>query len=120
MFEWLIDPTAWLGLLTLVVLEIVLGIDNLLFIAILADKLPPALRDRARQYGLGMALGMRLILLASLSWLVTLSAPLLHWGDKGFSGRDLILLLGGFFLLFKATRELHGRLEGEDEGEEET
>ncbi len=114
MFEWLVDPTAWLGLVTLVVLEIVLGIDNLLFIAILADKLPPALRDRARQYGLGMALGMRLVLLASISWLVSLSAPLVHWGEKAFSGRDLILLFGGFFLLFKATRELHGRLEGED------
>lgn len=113
MFEWLLDPTAWLGLLTLVVLEIVLGIDNLLFIAILADKLPPALRDRARQYGLGMALGMRLVLLASISWLVSLSVPLVQWGGKGLSGRDLILLLGGFFLLFKATRELHGRLEGE-------
>ena len=110
--EWMLDPTAWLGLLTLIVLEIVLGIDNLVFIAILADKLPPHQRDRARLIGLSLALIMRLGLLASISWLVTLTAPLFEVFDKSFSGRDLIMLFGGVFLLFKATMELHERLEG--------
>ena len=111
-FEWMADPTAWLGLLTLIVLEIVLGIDNLVFIAILADKLPPHLRDRARLIGLSLALLMRLGLLASISWLVTLTEPLIEVFGKSFSGRDLIMLFGGVFLLFKATMELHERLEG--------
>jgi CBS domain containing-hemolysin-like protein len=110
--EWLADPTAWLGLLTLIVLELVLGIDNLVFIAILADKLPPEQRDRARVVGLSLALIMRLGLLASVSWMVTLTAPLFEVFDKSFSGRDLIMLFGGVFLLFKATMELHERLEG--------
>ncbi|TFH80152.1 TerC family protein [Pseudomonas kribbensis] len=110
--EWLADPTAWLGLLTLIVLELVLGIDNLVFIAILADKLPPHQRDRARIIGLSLALIMRLGLLASISWLVTLTAPLFEVFGKSFSGRDLIMLFGGVFLLFKATMELHERLEG--------
>lgn len=111
-FEWVADPTVWLGLLTLIVLEIVLGIDNLVFIAILADKLPPHQRDRARVIGLSLALLMRLGLLASISWLVTLTAPLIEVFGKSFSGRDLIMLFGGVFLLFKATMELHERLEG--------
>lgn len=106
------DPTAWLGLATLIVLEIVLGIDNLIFIAVLADKLPPSQREKARLVGLGLALVMRLGLLASISWLVTLTAPLFQVLDKDISGRDLILLFGGMFLLFKATMELHERLEG--------
>ncbi|GIZ12947.1 TerC family protein [Pseudomonas sp. NCCP-436] len=110
--EWIADPTAWLGLLTLIVLEIVLGIDNLVFIAILADKLPPEQRDRARVIGLSLALLMRLGLLASMAWLVTLTEPLLEVFGKNFSGRDLIMLFGGVFLLFKATMELHERLEG--------
>lgn len=110
--EWLADPTAWLGLLTLIVLELVLGIDNLVFIAILADKLPPHQRDRARIIGLSLALIMRLGLLASISWLVTLTQPLFEVFGKSFSGRDLIMLFGGVFLLFKATMELHERLEG--------
>ena len=110
--EWLMDPTAWLGLLTLILLELVLGIDNLVFIAILADKLPPHLRDRARLIGLSLALLMRLGLLASISWLVTLTEPLIEVLGKTFSGRDLIMLFGGLFLLFKATLELHERLEG--------
>ena len=105
--EWLADPTAWLGLLTLIVLELVLGIDNLVFIAILADKLPPHQRDRARIIGLSLALIMRLGLLASISWLVTLTQPLFEVFDKSFSGRDLIMLFGGVFLLFKATMELY-------------
>ena len=110
--EWIMDPTAWLGLLTLIALELVLGIDNLVFIAILADKLPPHQRDRARIIGLSLALIMRLGLLASISWLVTLTAPLFEVFGKSFSGRDLIMLFGGVFLLFKATMELHERLEG--------
>ncbi|GGK00189.1 TerC family protein [Pseudomonas matsuisoli] len=110
--EWLADPTAWLGLFTLIVLELVLGIDNLVFIAILADKLPPHQRDKARIIGLSLALLMRLGLLASIAWLVTLTQPLFEVFGKAFSGRDLIMLLGGVFLLFKATMELHERLEG--------
>ncbi len=110
--EWIFEPAAWAGLATLIVLELVLGIDNLVFIAILADKLPPHQRDKARIIGLGLALGMRLALLAGIAWLVTLTAPLFSVFGKNFSGRDLILLLGGLFLLFKATVELHERLEG--------
>ncbi len=110
--EWMADPSAWLGLLTLVVLEIVLGIDNLIFIAILANKLPPHQRDRARIIGLSLALAMRLLLLAGISWLVTLTDPLFSIFSKTLSGRDVIFLLGGIFLLFKATVEIHERLEG--------
>lgn len=113
--EWIADPTIWLGLATLVILEIVLGIDNLIFIAILADKLPPAERDRARIIGLTLAMLMRLVLLASISWLVTLTTPLFTLFGQDFSGRDLILAAGGLFLLFKGTMELHERLEGGDE-----
>lgn len=109
--ELLMDPSIWAGLLTLVVLEIVLGIDNLVFIAILADKLPPKQRDKARLIGLSLALIMRLGLLSVISWMVTLTAPLFSVWDYSFSGRDLIMLLGGLFLLFKATTELHERLE---------
>ena len=112
MIELLSDPAAWVGLATLVLLEIVLGIDNLIFIAILAEKLPPHQRDRARVIGLSLALIMRLALLSIVSWLVTLTTPLFTVFGQGFSGRDLILLLGGLFLLFKATSELHERLEG--------
>lgn len=117
--EFLMDPSIWAGLLTLVVLEIVLGIDNLVFIAILADKLPPKLRDKARILGLSLALIMRLGLLSVISWMVTLTTPLFSVAEFSFSGRDLILLFGGVFLLFKATMELHERLEGhshQDEG----
>ncbi|MFK3705041.1 putative tellurium resistance membrane protein TerC [Raoultella sp. BIGb0138] len=109
--EFLMDPSIWIGLLTLVVLEIVLGIDNLVFIAILADKLPPKQRDKARLIGLSLALVMRLGLLSVISWMVTLTKPLFSIADLSFSGRDLIMLLGGIFLLFKATTELHERLE---------
>ncbi|HWL28977.1 MAG TPA: CBS domain-containing protein, partial [Burkholderiaceae bacterium] len=110
--EWMLDPSAWVGLLTLVILEIVLGIDNLVFIAILVDKLPPALRDRARVLGLMLALVMRLVLLSVMSWLIKLTDPLFGIGSLEFSGRDLILIIGGFFLLFKGTLELHERVEG--------
>ncbi len=110
--EWLLDPAAWVGLFTLIVLEIVLGIDNLVFIAILVDKLPPAQRDRARVLGLSLALLMRLLLLSVMSWLIKLTQPLIHLSGVAFSGRDLILIGGGFFLLFKGTFELHERIEG--------
>src|ERR1700751_3546904 len=109
--EWLTDPTTWLGLVTLILLEIVLGIDNLVFIAILADKLPAAHRDAARRLGLGLALLIRLALLAGVFWLTTLTRTLFSALGHGFSGRDLILLAGGLFLLLKATVEIHDRLE---------
>ncbi len=112
LFDWMADPTAWLGLATLIILEVVLGIDNLVFIAILAEKLPAHQRDKARLIGLGLALIMRLGLLASIAWIVTLTEPLISIFGKTFSGRDLILLLGGAFLLYKATTELHERVEG--------
>ncbi|MCQ8228321.1 TerC family protein [Pantoea trifolii] len=115
MLEWIIDPSLWAGLVTLIVLELVLGIDNLVFIAILVEKLPSKERDRARVIGLLLALVSRLALLASLSWLVTLTKPLFTLLDHGFSARDLLLLCGGFFLLYKATTELNSRLEGADE-----
>ncbi|MCU5774268.1 TerC family protein [Erwiniaceae bacterium BAC15a-03b] len=113
--EWIADPSIWAGLVTLIVLELVLGIDNLVFIAILAEKLPPAQRDRARVTGLLLALVMRLLLLASISWLATLTAPIFTIVGHPFSARDLIMLVGGVFLLFKATVELNERLEGKDE-----
>ena len=115
MMEWILDPSLWAGLVTLIVLELVLGIDNLVFIAILVEKLPPAARDRARVIGLLMALLLRLVLLASLSWLVTLTQPLFTLFQHNFSARDLLLLSGGLFLLYKATTELNSRLEGSDE-----
>lgn len=114
--EWLADPSIWMGLTTLVILEIILGIDNLVFIAILVDKLPPHQRDKARIIGLSLALIMRLGLLAALSWIMKLTDPLFSVLGNDFSGRDLILLGGGLFLLFKATMELHERLEGSDHG----
>jgi CBS domain containing-hemolysin-like protein len=117
MFEWIADPSIWAGLVTLIVLELVLGIDNLVFIAILAEKLPPALRDRARVTGLLLALVMRLLLLASISWISSLITPLFTLIGHPFSARDLIMLIGGIFLLFKATMELNERLEGKDEDE---
>jgi CBS domain containing-hemolysin-like protein len=114
-FDWISDPSAWVGLATLIVLEIVLGIDNLVFIAILADKLPPAQRDKARLVGLSLALLIRLGLLASIAWVVTLTRPLFTIAGFGFAGRDIILIVGGLFLLFKGTMELHERLEGHEE-----
>ncbi|WJV63861.1 TerC family protein [Pectobacteriaceae bacterium CE70] len=116
--EWIVDPTVWAGLATLVVLELVLGIDNLVFIAILAEKLPGKLRDKARVVGLLLALLMRFILLSSISWLVSLTNPLVTALDHSFSARDIIMLVGGLFLLFKATMELNERLEGKDQGQQ--
>lgn len=115
-----LDPSIWIGLCTLVILEIVLGIDNLVFIAILADKLPPKQRDKARITGLSLALVTRLLLLTLISWLVTLTEPLFSVGMFTFSGRDLILLFGGIFLLYKAVVELHEKLEGAPHEKEET
>lgn len=111
-FEWMADPAAWAGLLTLIVLEIVLGIDNLVFIAILADKLPEHQREKARLAGLSLALVMRLALLASVAWIVTLTQPLFTALGTEISWRDVILIVGGVFLIFKGTMELHERLEG--------
>ncbi|MGA8882444.1 MAG: TerC family protein [Acinetobacter sp.] len=113
--EFLLDPGLWVGLITLIILEIVLGIDNLVFIAILAEKLPPEQRDKARVIGLSLALVMRLGLLFAISWLVTLTKPLITLLDWTFSGRDLILLFGGLFLVYKAVTELHEKIEGKPE-----
>lgn len=112
---WVSDPTAWLGMLTLVVIEIVLGIDNLVFIAILTAKLPEKQRDKARYIGLLGALVVRLILLACISLIVNMIEPLFYIGSWGISGRDIVMMVGGIFLLYKATHELHSKLEGFDE-----
>ena len=116
--EGLNDPATWLALLTLAGLEIVLGVDNLVFIAILTDRLPPDKRPFARRMGLAMALVTRLILLATIAWIVTLTKPILDILGFGLSWRDIILLGGGVFLLYKATQEIHAEMEGE--GEEES
>ena len=113
--EFLLDPGIWVSLLTLIILEIVLGIDNLVFIAILAEKLPPEQRNKARVIGLSLALLMRLGLLFIITWLVTLTRPLITVLDWTFSGRDLILLFGGLFLVYKAVTELHEKIEGKPE-----
>lgn len=110
----LFSPSIYGGLLTLILLEIVLGIDNVVFIAIIADKLPPKQRKRAQTIGLFLALIIRLILLVMITWLVNLTQPFVNFGKFSFSGRDIILLCGGIFLLFKATTELHERLENKE------
>jgi len=112
--DWLLDPEIWIALLTLTALELVLGIDNIVFISILAGKLPPAQRDRARRLGLLGAMGTRVLLLLGLAWLVGLTAPLFSALGEEISGRDLILILGGLFLLAKGTWEIHQKLEGEE------
>jgi predicted tellurium resistance membrane protein TerC len=112
--DWLTDPTVWVALLTLTALEVVLGIDNVIFISILAGKLPAEQQNRARQTGLALALITRILLLLSISWIVRLEANLLPEGwPLDLSGRDLILLAGGLFLLAKSTHEIHERLEGD-------
>ena len=114
-FEWITDPKIWASLITLMALEIVLGIDNLVFISILAGRLPQHQQSKARKVGLAMALGTRLMLLAALAWIVTLTEPFIHVGDFGLSWRDVILIIGGLFLLYKATHEIHTEVEGDAE-----
>ncbi|GAA4332479.1 TerC family protein [Mucilaginibacter gynuensis] len=121
------NPETWISLITLTVLEIVLGIDNIIFISILADKLPKDEQNKGRKVGLGMALITRILLLLSISWVMKLTSPLFNlsglfgitnaeWVEKlAISGRDLILLIGGLFLIYKSTHEIHGKIEGEEE-----
>ena len=117
--EWISDPTIWTALLTLTLLEIVLGVDNVVFISILSNKLPPEQRDKARTLGLGAAMLMRIALLFAINWLVGLTAPWFEVFGREFSGRDMIMLIGGLFLLFKATSELHEKLEGHEASQSE-
>jgi predicted tellurium resistance membrane protein TerC len=112
-FDAFLTADGLIALVTLTVLEVVLGIDNVIFISILAGKLPKALQERARRIGLMAAMGMRILLLMSIAWIVRLTAPLFEVFNHPVSGRDLILIVGGLFLLFKATREIHDKLEGE-------
>jgi predicted tellurium resistance membrane protein TerC len=112
--DWLTEPQAWIAFFTLVALELVLGVDNVIFISILAGKLPAAQQQRARVTGLGMAVLSRILLLFSLSWIIGLSAPLFTLFEYEISGRDVILILGGLFLLGKSTYEIHQKLEGEE------
>lgn len=113
--EWLTDPNAWVGLLTLTILEIVLGIDNIVFISILAGKLPANQQRKARTLGLGMAMLMRILLLLSLSWISGLTQPLFAVAGFEVTGRALILIGGGLFLLVKSTHEIHDQIEGDEE-----
>src|SRR5688572_25014069 len=112
--EWLADPQLWIAFATLTVLELVLGIDNVIFISILSGKLPEEQRAKSRYIGLALALVMRVILLFSLSWVIGLTAPLFTLFGKDISGKDLVLLIGGLFLIAKSTHEIHGSLEGEE------
>lgn len=124
--EWLLNPEIWVSLITLTVLEIVLGIDNIVFISIMASKLPENQQRKARQLGLALAMITRVLLLLSLTWVMTLTAPLINlaslfnvtnsdWIEKlMFSGRDLILIIGGLFLIYKSTAEMHDKLEAEE------
>ncbi|MBY0246100.1 MAG: TerC family protein [Nitrospiraceae bacterium] len=114
MLELLVDPNAWLAFATLAALEIVLGIDNLIFISILAGKLPPDRQDLARKVGIAAALVSRLGLLFALTWIMKLTAPLFAVAGNEFSGKDLVLVFGGLFLIYKATIEIHDKLEGSD------
>jgi predicted tellurium resistance membrane protein TerC len=116
MTTWLTDPSIWIALATLTFLEIVLGVDNIIFISILAGKLPEDRQAAARRIGLLLAMGTRILLLFSLAWIVRLTAPLFELFGHELSGRDLILIAGGLFLLAKSTHEIHGRLEGEEGG----
>lgn len=112
--DWIADPQTWIAFLTLTVLELVLGIDNIIFISILSGKLPEEEQPRARYIGLALALMMRVLLLMSLSWVIGLTEPLFAVGGQEVSGRDLVLLIGGLFLIAKSTHEIHGSLEGQE------
>ncbi|MET0502834.1 MAG: TerC family protein [Candidatus Binatia bacterium] len=112
--DWMMDPHAWIGFATLLALEIVLGIDNVIFISILASKLPSTQQASARLLGLGLAMVMRIGLLFSIAWVIGLTAPLFTVLGQEISGRDIILLIGGLFLIAKATHEIHQKLEGEE------
>ena len=113
--DWITSGEIWVALLTLTALEIVLGIDNIIFISILADRLPKEMRARARTVGLSLAMGIRILLLLSINWIANLTDPWFTVLDHGVSGRDLILLGGGLFLIGKSTTEIHAKLEGHDE-----
>ncbi len=113
--EWFFNPQIWIGLLTLTALEIVLGIDNIVFISVLAGRLPPETQERARQVGLSLAMFVRILLLLSISWIMSLTRPCLSIGGFELTGRALILIAGGLFLLAKSTREIHHKLESIDE-----
>lgn len=112
--DWITDPQIWIAFTTLVILELVLGVDNVIFISILAGKLPVAQQAKARRFGLGLAVISRIALLFSLSWIINLTKPLVSIYRFDVSGRDLIMLLGGLFLMGKATHEIHQKLEGEE------
>lgn len=116
MFAWITDPNAWLALSTLTLLEIVLGIDNIIFLSLVVAKLPKHQQAKARRLGLAGAMVMRLSLLASIAWIIRLTHPLFSVFDQEISIRDLILLLGGLFLIWKACKEIHETIEGEEEG----
>jgi predicted tellurium resistance membrane protein TerC len=118
MIDWISSPEAWVALTTLVALEIVLGIDNIIFISILVGRLPPDQRDLARRLGIGFAMVTRLGLLFSLSWIIGLTEPWFTIFGEVISGRDVVLIAGGLFLLFKSTKEMHGILEGAEGGPE--
>ncbi len=114
--DWITDPQIWIALATLTALEIVLGIDNIVFISILAGKLPPHQQVNARRVGLSLAMLIRIALLFSLSWVIQLTAPLFTVLGQEISGRDLVLIIGGLFLLAKSTHEIHQKLEGDEAG----
>jgi len=120
MFEWVFDPQIWVSFAALAALEIVLGVDNLVFVALLAGRLPVAQRSRARRIGLTLALGTRLALLASVSWMVHLTVPVVTVLERAFSWRDIVLIAGGAFLLYKGTSEIHQRVDGDPEAEKTT
>lgn len=119
MFEWIYDPQAWVSLATLTALEIVLGIDNIIFLTLLVGKLPPESRDKARFFGLALAMLTRIALLLSLAWVMTLTQPVFSLLGHAVSGRDLILIGGGLFLIWKSTTEIYDGLEGEDDAEQD-
>ena len=114
-FGWTSTADGWVALLTLTALEIVLGIDNVVFISILSSKLPPGKRETARKVGMFLAMFIRIALLLSITWVMGLTEPLFHLLDRGISGRDLILIVGGLFLIAKSTHEIHLKLEGDEE-----